>query len=72
MGSRDYRKRESKKPKKDTKKISATEILQPLVSVEVVKKEKKEREQIQKEREEGILERQKKSALKKYRWCLLI
>ncbi len=44
MGSRDYRKRESKKPKRDTKKISATEILQPLVSVEVVKKEKKERE----------------------------
>jgi len=43
MGSRDYRWREPKKPKKDTKKISADTILPPLTTVEVVKKRKKER-----------------------------
>jgi hypothetical protein len=44
MGSRDYRKREQKKPKKDTKKILATDVLPPLTNVEVVRKVKKERE----------------------------
>ncbi len=43
MGSRDYRHREPKKPKKDTKKISAATILPPPVTVEVIKKGKQER-----------------------------
>jgi len=42
MGRRDYRHREPKKTKKDTKKAVATEILQPPVSVEIIKKGKKE------------------------------
>ena len=45
MGRRDYRHREPKKPKKDAKKIAATPILQPPVTVEVIKKGKKEREE---------------------------
>ena len=44
MGRRDYRHRESKKPKKDAEKKSATPILSPPVTVEVVKKVRKERE----------------------------
>lgn len=44
MGSRDYQHRESKKPKKSTKKVSVT-ILPPLADVEVVKKRKKKREE---------------------------
>ncbi len=43
MGSRDYRKREQKKPKKDAKKTSITDVLLPQTTVEVVRKEKKER-----------------------------
>jgi len=43
MGGRDYRRREPKKPKKDAKKISATTILLPPVTIEVIKKGKKER-----------------------------
>jgi len=50
MGSRDYRRREPKKLKKDTKKTLTIDILSPLTNVEVVKKEKKERE-VRKERE---------------------
>ncbi|MFC1988781.1 hypothetical protein ACFLVJ_02995 [Chloroflexota bacterium] len=42
MGGRDYRHRETKKTKKDTKKISATTILSPPTTVEVIKKGKKE------------------------------
>jgi len=42
MGKRDYRHREPKKSKKDTKKISADIILPPSTTVEVVKKGKKE------------------------------
>ncbi len=42
MGSRDYRKRERKKPKRDTKKTSVADVLPPLTAVEVVRKEKKE------------------------------
>ena len=42
MGRRDYRHRESKKPKKDAKKILAETILPPSTTVEVVKKGKKE------------------------------
>jgi hypothetical protein len=41
MGRRDYRHRESKKPKKDAKRISAAEVLPAPMTVEVVKKEKK-------------------------------
>ena len=43
MGKRDYRHREAKKPKKDTKKISASTILSPPMTVEIVKKGKKKR-----------------------------
>ena len=43
MGGRDYRKREPKKPKKDSKRISAATILPPPMTVEVVKKGKKEK-----------------------------
>ena len=43
MGGRDYRKRDPKKPKKDSKKISAATILPPPMTVEVVKKGKKEK-----------------------------
>ncbi len=43
MGSRDYRKREQKKPKKDAKKILTTDVLPPLTNVEVVRKVKQER-----------------------------
>ncbi|MDP3878799.1 MAG: hypothetical protein Q8Q07_00635 [Dehalococcoidales bacterium] len=45
MGKRDYRQRESKKPKKDARKIPTTNVLQPPTTVEVVKKGKKEREE---------------------------
>ncbi len=41
MGRRDYRHREPKKPKKEAKKVSTTAILQPPVTVEVVKRKKK-------------------------------
>jgi hypothetical protein len=43
MGRRDFRKRESKKPKKEAKKI-ATTILPPSIEVEVVKKGKRREE----------------------------
>jgi len=42
MGRRDYRHREPKKPKKEAKKISAETILPPPITVEVIKKGKKE------------------------------
>lgn len=44
MGKRDYRHRETKKPRKDAKKVSTTTVLQPPVAVEVIRKGKKERE----------------------------
>jgi len=40
MGNRDFRKREQKKPKKDSKKIAHIDI-EPQVQVEVIKKGKK-------------------------------
>lgn len=43
MGKRDYRWRERKKPKKDAKKTTGVEILPTPVTVEVIKKGKKER-----------------------------
>ena len=42
MGSRDYRRREPKKTRKTAKKISPATVLPPSVTVEVVKKGKKE------------------------------
>jgi len=44
MGKRDYRHREPKKTKKDTKRLSPVTILPPPVNVEVVKRGKKKRE----------------------------
>ena len=43
MGKRDYRHRETKKSKKDTRKLSPVTILPTPVNVEVIKKGKKER-----------------------------
>lgn len=43
MGKRDIRWREKKKPKKDAKKIPSADILPSPVTVEVIKKGKKER-----------------------------
>jgi len=45
MGKRDYRHREPKKHKKDAKKVSPVTILPSPVSVEVIKKGKKDREE---------------------------
>ena len=45
MGSRDYRHRETKKPKKDSKKLPPITILPAPVDVEVVRKRKKTREE---------------------------
>ena len=42
MGKRDYRWKEVKKTKKDAKKVSSAEILPSPVTVEVIKKGKKE------------------------------
>jgi hypothetical protein len=43
MGKRDYRHRESKKPKKGAKKPSVGELLSTPPAVEVIKKGKKEK-----------------------------
>ena len=45
MGSRDYRHRESKKPKKDAKKNLASTVqpMRPVVEVEVIGKKRKDR-----------------------------
>lgn len=42
MGKRNFVRRESKKPKKDAKKILPVTVLQPSENVEVIKKGKKE------------------------------
>ena len=44
MGGRDYRWRESKKPKKGAKKPVSTSVAQPPVAVEVIKKRRKPKE----------------------------
>ena len=43
MSNKDYRKRESKKPKRDAKKVTKVNI-EPTMNVEVIKKGKKNRE----------------------------
>jgi len=45
MGKRDYRHREPKKPKKDVKKTLATSNIPPPMTVEVIKKKRKERKE---------------------------
>ena len=45
MGRRDFRRRESKKPKKDAKKTSVADILTPSETVEVIKKVKRKQEE---------------------------
>ncbi len=49
MGRRDYRHREPKKTKKDTRKVSPVDIVPPPMIVEVVKKGKKRREEVEEE-----------------------
>ncbi len=49
MGRRDYRRRESKKPKKDAKKAPSTAVIQPPATVEVIKRGKKEKGESEKE-----------------------
>ena len=44
MGRRDYKNRETKKPKKDSKKLPQISILAPPVEVEVIKKGKKKKD----------------------------
>ena len=44
MGRRDFRHREPKKTKKESKKISPVDILPPSVATELVKKVKKKQE----------------------------
>jgi hypothetical protein len=44
MGKRDYRHRETKKSKKTAKKIAVTDILPPPLTVEVIRKKRKEPE----------------------------
>jgi len=45
MGSRDYRHKEPKKHKKEAKKIAPVTIVQPPMTVEVIKKGKKREEE---------------------------
>ena len=49
MGKRDYRHRETKKSKKDTRKLSPITIMPPPANVEVIKKGKKERKEEEEE-----------------------
>ncbi len=44
MGKRDYRRRESKKSKKDAKGITLAEVLPSTVTVEVIRRKSKRRE----------------------------
>ncbi len=49
MGRRDYRHREPKKSKKDTKKVSPATVLSTPAQVEVIGKGKKKREEAEEE-----------------------
>jgi hypothetical protein len=51
MGRRDYRHREPKKPKKEARKISPITIIPTPLQVEVIKKGKKKREEVEGEGE---------------------
>ena len=53
MGSRDYRHRETKKPKKTSPKISELTIVPPTTVVEVIKKGKKAKEEWPEEEGKG-------------------
>ena len=44
MGSKDFRKREVKKHKKDAKKTTTASLFEPAVEVEIVKKKGKKEE----------------------------
>ncbi|MFC2044239.1 hypothetical protein ACFLT8_03470 [Chloroflexota bacterium] len=44
MGKRDFSRREPKKQRKDVKKTEASVILPPLMTVEIIKKGKKNKE----------------------------
>jgi hypothetical protein len=50
MGRRDFRHRESKKTKKDAKKVPTIAVFQPPVTVEVIKRGKKEKGEGESER----------------------
>ena len=45
MGSRDFRHKETKKQKKDAKKLAPITIFKPPVDAEVIHKKKKERKE---------------------------
>ena len=47
MGSRDYRRREAKKPKKGAQKIKPISEFVPQVEVEVIKKKRKPAEEFE-------------------------
>ena len=49
MGKRDFRRRESKKPKKDAKKIPPVDILETPTTIEVIGKgsKKKKKEEVE-------------------------
>jgi len=49
LGRRDYRHREPKKSKKNAKKISPVTIIPSPMQVEVIKKGKKKREEVEEE-----------------------
>jgi len=51
MSRRDYRKRESKKLKKDAKLAPTTTVIQPPATVEVIKRGKREKEKAESEKE---------------------
>jgi hypothetical protein len=50
MSRRDFRHRESKKPKKDSKKAPITTVIQPPATVQVIKKGKTEKGESEEER----------------------
>lgn len=45
MGSRDYRKREPKKPKKESKKVAIDEVVISTTEAEVIRKPRKGRKE---------------------------
>ncbi len=49
MGRRDYRHREPKKSKKAVKKVAPISIVPPPMEVEIIRKEKRKREEAEEE-----------------------